>query len=357
MKNNYMSKIILLGDVHVGCRGDSAIFREFQNLFFEDIFFPYCIENNIKEVWQFGDFFDKRKTVNFMTLQNTRKNILEKFVEYDIQLHILLGNHDQFYRNDRSINSLRELLSKDYKSHVTIYDEMSTVNVGGNMETDIIPWLNPNNMDDFNAYVKHSTSPYAFGHLELTGFEMMKGQFIKHGMDVSIVSKYDEVFSGHYHTRSNKGNVRYLGTPYEMTWSDYADDKGFYLLDTDSQDLTFIRNPYTIHSKITYNNNYEKLIENIEDYTNKFVKINVIGKDDSEKYELFLSKLYNANPLDISITENHINVDEVDVDNIDVEDSLTILLRSVQSISDESIDNSKLNTMIREVYTEALSQE
>lgn len=352
-----MSKVVLLGDTHAGVRGDSIIFRDFQNLFFEDIFFPYCIENNIKEVWQFGDFFDKRKTINFMTLQNTRENILEKFIENDIQLHILLGNHDQFYRNDRSINSLRELLLKDYQSHVTIYDYMTTALVGGNMKTDIIPWLNPNNMEEFNEYVEKSNSPYAFGHLELNGYEMMKGHTIKKGMDVSIVEKYDKVFSGHYHTRSEKGNVRYLGTPYEMTWSDYADDKGFYLLDTDNKDLTFIRNPHTIHNKIIYNNNYNKIIDHIEDYRNKFVKVNVIGKSDSEKYELFLTKLYNVNPLDISITENYIDVEDANVDNIDVEDSLTILLRNVESISDSGIDNDKLGTLIREIHTEALSKE
>jgi len=352
-----MSKVILLGDSHCGVRGDSQIFRDYQNLFFEDIFFPFCVENNIKEVWQFGDFFDKRKTVNFMTLQNTRLNIFEKFIEHDIQLHVLMGNHDQFYRNDRSVNALRELIDEKYKTHISVYDELTTVMVGGNMRTDIVPWLNPNNMDEFKEFMDNSISPYSFGHYELSGFEMMKGHTIKSGMDSNFLSKYDEVFSGHYHTKSKKGNIRYLGVPYEMTWSDYNDEKGFYTLDTETNNLTFIRNPYILHKKIIYNNNSEELIEDISQYENTFIKINVIGKDDSEKYEAFLSHLYNVNPLDVSITESSLDVEEVDSDTLDVEDSLSILLRSVDAVNDDAIDNNILSEMVRELHTEALAQE
>lgn len=352
-----MSKVILLGDVHVGVRGDSQIFREFQNIFFQEIFFPYCIENDIKEVWQVGDFFDKRKTINFLTLYNTRTEILEKFIEYDIQLHIIMGNHDQYYRNDRSINSLRELILGKYDSHITIYDDLTTVNVGGNMTTDIIPWLNPNDVEEFNNYVSKSVSPYAFGHFELSGFEMMKGHTIKHGMDMELLNKYDEVYSGHYHTKSERDNIRYLGVPYEMSWSDYDDEKGFYVLETDTQYLTFIRNPFILHKKITYNNNSEELIERIGEYEDTFVKVNVIGKEDSEVYELFLTHLYNVNPFDVSITESHITADDVDTESLDVEDSLSILLRSVEVIQDEAIDNNLLGVMVRELHTEALSQE
>lgn len=352
-----MSDVVLLGDLHVGCRGDSNVFRDFQNLFFEDVFFPYIIENNIKEVWQFGDFFDKRKNINFMSLQNTRINIFEKFVEHDIQLHILMGNHDQFFRNDRVVNSLRELIHEKYDSHITIYDELSTVSVGGNLKTDIIPWINPDDMDEFEKYVNKSVSPYAFGHFELSGFEMMKGHTIKGGMEANVLNKYDNVFSGHYHTKSYKDNVRYLGVPYEMCWSDYDDEKGFYVLNTDSKKLTFVRNPYILHEKITYNNNYKSLIKDIENFRDKFVKVNVVSKEDSSNYELFLEHLYNVSPLDVSITENHINTEDVDIDNINVEDSLSILLKSASTITDDSIDTDRLTVMIRELYNEAISQE
>lgn len=349
-----MSKVILLGDTHFGVRGDSQIFRDHQNLFFEEIFFPYCIENNIKEVWQFGDFFDKRKTINFMTLYNTRKTILEKFVEYDIQLHILMGNHDQYYRNDRSINALRELIAEDYKSHITIYDDLATILVGGNMKTDIVPWINPDDMDDFKDYMNKSSASYAFGHFELAGFEMMKGHVIQKGLDSSVLSKYINVYSGHYHTASQKGNIRYLGVPYEMTWSDYNDPKGFYTLDTETYELTFIKNPNTLYDKIIYNNNSDSLRQNIEQYENKFIKINVVDKDDSEKYELFLAALYSNNPLDVSITESNIQAAELD-DSLDVEDSLSILLRSVKVIEDKAIDNNILSDIIIELHTEALT--
>jgi len=223
------------------------------------------------------------------------------------------------------------------------------------MTTDIIPWINPNDNEEFFEYTKNSVSPYAFGHFELSGFEMMKGHTIQSGMDAELLSKYDEVFSGHYHTKSKKGNIRYLGVPYEMTWSDYDDEKGFYVMNTDNKELTFVRNPFIIHKKITYNNNSEELINSVSEYEGCFVKVNVIGKDDSEKYELFLTHLYNVNPVDVSITESSINKD-IEIESLDVEDSLSILLRSVKAVDDDAIDVNILSDMVIELHTESLAQ-
>ena len=40
-------KIALLNDTHFGCRNDSPAFIEYQNKFYNDVFFPYIRENNI----------------------------------------------------------------------------------------------------------------------------------------------------------------------------------------------------------------------------------------------------------------------------------------------------------------------
>ena len=41
-------KIALLNDTHFGCRNDSPAFIEYQNKFYNDLFFPYLQHNNIK---------------------------------------------------------------------------------------------------------------------------------------------------------------------------------------------------------------------------------------------------------------------------------------------------------------------
>jgi DNA repair exonuclease SbcCD nuclease subunit len=46
---------------------------------------------------------------------------------------------------------------------------------------------------------------------------------------------------GHFHHKSNDGHIFYLGTPYEITWSDYGNEKGFHIFDFDKRDFEFIR--------------------------------------------------------------------------------------------------------------------
>ena len=61
------------------------------------------------------------------------------------------------------------------------------------------------------------------GHLELNGFVATAGHVMDHGMDMDPFKKFKKVYSGHYHTRSNVGNIYYLGNPYEMFWNDCQD--------------------------------------------------------------------------------------------------------------------------------------
>jgi DNA repair exonuclease SbcCD nuclease subunit len=58
-------------------------------------------------------------------------------------------------------------------------------------------------------------------------------------MVVPLVSflKFELVMSGHFHTKSQKGNITYLGNTYQMYWNDYADQRGFHIFDTDTLKL------------------------------------------------------------------------------------------------------------------------
>ena len=51
-------KIALLNDTHFGARNDSTIFDDFFHKFYNDIFFPYLKEHNIKTLIHLGDIVD-----------------------------------------------------------------------------------------------------------------------------------------------------------------------------------------------------------------------------------------------------------------------------------------------------------
>ena len=53
------------------------------------------------------------------------------------------------------------------------------------------------------------------GHLELNGFEAVPAVY-EHGDDPSPYEKFEMTFSGHYHNRTKRGSIQYLGNPYQL---------------------------------------------------------------------------------------------------------------------------------------------
>jgi DNA repair exonuclease SbcCD nuclease subunit len=94
------------------------------------------------------------------------------------------------------------------------------------------------------------------------------------GLSKEIFDKFDLVFSGHYHHRSSDKHIHYLGNPYELTWQDYNDPRGFHLFDTDTRTIDFIRNPHTMFARVEYD---DKEVEPIDidkvDLKDKYVKL------------------------------------------------------------------------------------
>jgi DNA repair exonuclease SbcCD nuclease subunit len=105
----------------------------------------------------------------------------------------------------------------------------------------MMPWINNANYNSAITKMEQTDAQVMFGHFEIAGFEMMRGQTCDHGMDVKHFQKFDMVLSGHFHHKSTMGNITYLGNPYELTWGDYDDPRGFHILDTETRELEFIQ--------------------------------------------------------------------------------------------------------------------
>ena len=69
--------------------------------------------------------------------------------------------------------------------------------------------------------IDNSHCQIAMGHLEIKGFEMHKGHINEHGLEMQQFNRFEKVISGHFHRKSDNGTIYYLGTQYEITWSDY----------------------------------------------------------------------------------------------------------------------------------------
>jgi DNA repair exonuclease SbcCD nuclease subunit len=352
-------KICILGDTHFGSRGDSLDFHKYFEKFYDEVFFPYLIENGIKVVFQMGDLFDRRKFINFNSLYLSRKYFFNKLRDQKIQLYTLVGNHDVAFKNTLEVNS-PSLLLNEYEN-IFLADEFCTEDFDGT-KIDIVPWICDDNQDDIFTRMKQSPAQICFGHFEIAGFEMDKGNVCEQGLDRKSLDKYDVVLSGHFHHKSTSKNITYVGTPYEMTWSDYNDPKGFHIFDTDTREMDFIKNPFTMFNKILYDDSktdfehWNKI--DFSQYKDTYVKVVVLNKQNPYLFDTLIDKIYKAGVADLTIVEDFndlISENDEEIIN-EAEDTITILNKYIDNLSLD-IESSKLKNIMREIYVEALNTE
>jgi DNA repair exonuclease SbcCD nuclease subunit len=194
------------------------------------------------------------------------------------------------------------------------------------------------------------------GHLEVNGFEMHKGHMAEGSFDKELFRRFDLCFSGHFHHKSDDGQIYYLGTPYEITWSDYNDPKGFHIFDTATRELERIINPYTLHEKIFYDDTtVDYTNEDVSKYKEKFVKLIVVNKKDLYQFDKFTDRLLQADAYEVKIIEDfsELNADNVSDDIVNnTEDTMTLLEKYIDQL-DVTLSKDRLKNTMRSLYTEA----
>lgn len=350
-------KIALITDTHFGARGDNLHFANYFKRFYDEIFFPYLEENNIKTLIHLGDIVDRRKFINFQTAKNLRETFIEPIIRDNIEAHLIIGNHDTYFKNTNEINSMTELYNKIDYDNIYLYPEAEVVEFDSHNIL-LMPWINPENHQNSFELINGGYAQVMFGHLEIQGFEMYKNNPVHIGMDSKLFQSMDLVCSGHFHHKSSKGNIHYLGCPYEMTWSDYDDPKGFHVYDTETRELEFIVNPLTMFQKLKYNDiemkNEDIVNVDLNYLKDSIVKLIVQNKSNPFFFDLFVDKIEKAGVIDLQVVDDHLNLDlQDDQDIIDeAEDTLTILTKYIDQLED--VDKTSLDQLIRSLYNEAL---
>ena len=352
-------KIALLNDTHFGCRNDSPHFMDYQNRFYDELFFPYLKENNIKHLIHLGDVVDRRKFINYRIAHNFQEKFWKRLYDMRIDTHIILGNHDTYYKNTNRVNALQQLITTfDGKIEPWIYEKPTTVTFG-RLPILLVPWICDDIYDESLKIISQSQAQICMGHLEVKGFEMHKGHFNDHGLEKNIFKRFEKVISGHFHKKSDDGQIFYLGAQYEMTWSDYMCPKGFHIFDTETRELTRIPNPLRMHKKIIYDDTKENYnTKKIEDYQDSFVKLYISNKTDEDMYNNFLNRLHTEiNLHELNIIEDTFDISASVPENIleQGEDTLTFLGNYIDSV-DTKLDKQKLKKFAEGLYTEANEQ-
>ena len=350
-------KVALITDQHFGARNDSIHFLDFYEKFYSGTFFPTLEKEGVKHVLILGDTFDRRKYVNFYSLQRAKRMFFDPLAVRGIEVSMLVGNHDTYYKNTNEVNS-PELVLEDY-GNIDIISSPRVITLGG---TNILmmPWICPENQEESLNMLKTAKAEICMGHFEIAGFAMYRGMKSEEGLNRDLFKRFDFTFSGHYHHKSSSSDIHYLGNPYELTWQDYNDNRGFHILDLSTRTFNFIRNPNVMFNRINYDDKVND-VKNISGmdltvYKNTYVKVVVANKTNPYVFDMFINRLYDAGTLDITIAEDFSELEEDD-DSVDqAEDTVTILNKYVDNLTTD-LDKDKLKVIMKNLYVEALNEE
>ena len=341
-------KIAIITDQHLDGRKGSLAFWNYFQRFYNEIFFPTLEKHGITTILDLGDTFDNRKSMDYSTFARIKADYFDRLAGYDV--HMILGNHCTYYKNTNKINS-PELLLEQY-NNITIYSDPVTLELGGK-EFLMLPWINSGNRNEAIKAIEESNAPVCAGHLEIDGFEVMRGHKFNGGFSSEQFKKFDRVWSGHFHHKSKHGNIQYLGNPYQMFWNDYADTRGFHIYDTDTDRLTYIKNPFDMFAKIYYNDIERDYGEyDTAAHKDQYVKVVVEEKQKPNDFENLIDGLYHNGAHDVKIIETLVDTAIDDDVELNVKDTLTLLGEYIDEV-DLQVDKSDLKTLMQSLYIEA----
>ena len=195
-----------------------------------------------------------------------------------------------------------------------------------------------------------------FGHLDVLGAKMdIFNNRAGQGFDKDELFKHwKHIYTGHYHIHSEttQGDCKltYLGSPYQLNRSE-IEEKGFYILDTYTEEMEFIRNEHCIE--------YKKLkFPDMPENPETFIQGNIIDVEiswESSKYmnkvNEYLEKIesygpaYPVNPIYQRRQENT-SIERIDVSKI------TLLSLAKKYIDDSSDikDKTKVFNAFKELH-------
>ncbi len=341
-----MNKIALFTDIHFGIHQNS---KEWIQITFQWLqsFKKYCLNNNIKEIIFCGDFFNPRDVVTWSTIDYGKKCI--DFLRKDFVLHLLVGNHCCFLKDNTDINSLNIFKGLH---NVNVYDQPSSVTINTKQFL-FIPWFE--NKDKLSQVMNYFSGKFdvIIGHFEINSFKM-SGKICENNIQSNdLLIKAPLIFTGHFHLRQtrkyNNGEIVYIGNPFQMDYSDENDTKGFVILNTDDMSYSFINNEISpVFHKIFYSQwkTIDNTIKRENLIKNNFITIIIDEKLSNEDLEKILSNIRSYNPKQLTVNieiSDDVKNNKVEINTINMQESFNKFISVLDFDNKSELTNYILN--------------
>jgi DNA repair exonuclease SbcCD nuclease subunit len=225
---NLFKKVAVCTDIHFGLKSNSLVhLNDCEN--FIDWFIAKAKEENCETGMFLGDWHHHRASINMQTL-HTSLRCLEKLSAAFDKFYFIPGNHDLYYRDKRDIHGAE--WAKHLPNIVIVNDWFKSDDVI------IAPWL----VGDDHKKLNKMSCKYMFGHFELPHFLMnARVEMPDHGeVKSEDFTGIEKVFSGHFHMRQQKGNIRYIGNCFPHNFADAGDSaRGMMVMEWDKDEEYF----------------------------------------------------------------------------------------------------------------------
>lgn len=220
-------KLLLIGDIHYGEHGNSEKYNQQVNNFMDWVCEKFV--GTVDKTVQLGDWFHHRNQVNVSTLGYGiagAKKLANAFGKENT--FVLSGNHDLYYLDRLDVSSLAAI-----EAYVTVIDDFLKID-----NVLLTPWIASDEMWS-DLVEKSDECDHILGHFEFNTFKMNEHYEMTSGRSHKELGRCKRVISGHYHTKQEKDNVVYTGTPYPISFSEANQPHGVFVLDTETGDLEF----------------------------------------------------------------------------------------------------------------------
>ena len=272
IENRKAKRIWFITDTHLGIKNSSNEWIDIMNEYFRDWFFP-LIRKEYKEgdiLVHLGDWYDSRQSLSLKAL-NLGVWVAEEMSSiFKDGIYVIAGNHDVWGKSSNEINSLKSI---KWIPNFTILEEPESATFG-NKSVFMMPWRKDS---DQERETLDSLGPhdYLFCHTDIVGLKFNKYTRVEHGTKEEDLNKFRRIYSGHIHYSQNQGNVRMLGSTYELTRSDMGNKKYILCLDLSTEkEKVYTNNFSPKYKKYAFNYILEKTPEELEpEFRNNFIDI------------------------------------------------------------------------------------
>lgn len=265
-------------------------------------------ENGLKCVYHGGDIFDSRKAQPLI-IQKSFEDILDMFLEENIELIAIPGNHDKSdYTSKHSfLDAFRHHpafnLITEYDNHV----------LSDKIDLCLIPFFDEKLV--YSDYLKlgiktltKNKKNILLTHIAINGVKNNDGSVVEHSLDSKMFNNFEKVICGHYHNNSLvNGNVYYIGSAFQHNYGE-DENKGFTFINKDGS-LEFVRSEFP---------EYKKILIDISDFTTKDKKqllsqlknnsenIRVVFKGSYEELQSINKSEFSDIGIDVKLEPNEI---------------------------------------------------